>query len=61
MLAAPITISSLLFEAQVANVSLINLEDAVVFLEEMLVFSFSSRLQAFHQQALSPANEHITD
>lgn len=50
---------SLLFKAQVANVSLINPDYAVIFLEETLMLSFSSRFQPLHQQALSPANEHI--
>lgn len=51
-------LQSLLFKAQVANVSLVYLDYAVVLLEEMLLFSFSSRLQTFHEQALSPANDY---
>lgn len=48
---------SLLFEAQVANVSLIDPDDAVVLLEESLLLGFSARLQALHEQAVSPGND----
>lgn len=50
---------SLLFEAQVANVSLIDPDDAVVLLEESLLLSFSTRLQALHEQAMSPGNDEV--
>lgn len=37
-----------LLEAQVADVSLIDPDDAVVLLEETLLLGFASLLQAFH-------------
>lgn len=43
-----ITMESLLFKAQVANVSLINSDDAVVLLEETLLLCFASGLQTLH-------------
>lgn len=45
---------SLLFKAQVANVSLVDSDDAVVFLEEPLLLGFTAWLQALDEQALSP-------
>lgn len=39
---------SLLFKAQVANVSLINSDDAVVLPEETLLLCFASGLQTLH-------------
>lgn len=39
---------SLLFKAQVANVSLINSDDAVVLLEETLLLCFAAGLQTLH-------------
>lgn len=52
---------SLLFEAQVAYVSLIDPNDAVVLLEESLLLSFSTRLQALHEQAMSPGNDQVIE
>lgn len=43
-----VTMESLLFKAQVANVSLINSDDAVVLLEETLLLCFASGLQTLH-------------
>lgn len=43
-----------------ANVSLIDSDDAVVFLEESLLLGFTAWLQALHEQALSPGNDQIT-
>lgn len=51
---------SLLFKAQVANVSLIDSDDAVVLLEESLLLCFTTRLQALHEQALSSGSDHMT-
>lgn len=48
------TLWSLLFEAQLANVSLIDSDDAVVLLEETLLLRLASALQTLHQQALGP-------
>lgn len=50
---------SLLFKAQVADVSLIDSDDAVIFLEEPLQLGFAARLQALHEQALSPGNDQM--
>lgn len=49
---------SLLFEAQAANVSLIDSDDGVVLLEEALLLGFPPALQALHQQALRPGKIH---
>lgn len=46
---------SLLFEAQVADVSLIDPDDAVVLLEEALLLGFAAGFQTLHEQALCPA------
>lgn len=51
---------SLLLEAQVANISLIDPDDAVVLLEESLLLGFSARLQALHEQAMSPGIDQMT-
>lgn len=48
---------NLLLKAQVANVSLVDLDDAVVLLEETFGFGLASLLQAFNQQTLSPAGD----
>lgn len=50
----------LLFEAQAANVSLIDPDDGVVLLEEALLLGFPPALQALHQQALGPGKIHNT-
>ncbi|TNN75163.1 hypothetical protein EYF80_014573 [Liparis tanakae] len=53
-------LQSLLFEAQVANVSLIDFDNTVVLLEETLLLGFPPALQTLHQQALRPDNDNTS-
>lgn len=46
----------LLFEADVSQVSIINAYDAVILLEQTMLLSLASPLQALDQQAKSPGN-----
>lgn len=49
----------LLFEAEVANVSLVYPDDGVILREEALLLDFATPFQPLHEQTLSP-NKHST-